>query len=57
MLIQYLVDPKDSLPKDLTSDEENSEVKKSILDAIVSQYIERGARLASNMNGIYGIIW
>ena len=54
-------DPKASFdtnnePKDLIEAEAKSEIKKSILDTIVSKY-ERGARLVSNMNKIYGIIW
>ena len=61
MKIQDLVDPKASFdannePKNLTSDEAKSELKKAILAARVSQYIERWAIIVSNMNNIYGII-
>ena len=44
-------------PEDLTKEESSSEVNKAILAAIVRQYIKREARLASNMNKIYGTIW
>ena len=44
-------------PKDLNESEAKSEVKKAILDTIVRQYIDREARLVSNTNNIYGIIW
>ena len=62
MLIQDLVDPKSSFgtnnkPKDLTPDEEISEVEKSIMAARVRHYIERDARLYSNINITYVIIW
>ena len=62
MIIQDLVDPKASFdannePKNLTSDEAKSELKKAILAARVSQYIEREASLASNINIFCGIIW
>ena len=61
VIIQDLVDPKytfdaNNEPKDLTLDEEKYEAKKAILAVRVRQYIEREARLASNMNIIYGII-
>ena len=62
MLIQDLVDPKASFdannePKELTPYEARSDVKKTIMDARVSQYIYRESIPASNMNRIYGIIW
>ena len=55
MLTQDLLDSKDSFdsnnkPNNLTSDEENSDVKKSILSARVRQYIKREERIAPNMN-------
>ena len=62
MLIKYPVDPNSSFDetnelKDLTIDEAKSEVKKAVLNALVSQYIEREAMIASNMNIINVIIW
>ena len=62
MLIQYLVDPKayfytNNKPKDLTPDEENYEAKKAILAARVRHYIEKEAKLVSNMRNNYSIIW
>ena len=44
-------------PKYLDETEANYEVQKAILAARVRQYIERWARLVSNMNKIYCIIW
>ena len=44
-------------PKYLNETEAESEVKKAILAATVRWYIETEARLVSNMNRIYGIIW
>ena len=62
MLIQDLVDTESffyasNKPKNPTSYEAKSEVKKSILAEIVCQYIERETSLVSNINKIYGIIW
>ena len=55
MLIQDLLDPKayfdtNNQPKDLTSDEDKSEVEREILAARVSHYIKRDARFDSNVN-------
>ena len=62
VLIQDLKDPKtffgaNNEPKDITIDEKSSEVNEAILAARLRQYIKREARLSSNMNIIYGIIW
>ena len=61
MLIRYLKEPMlffdyKNNPQDLNSEELRSEVNKEILAARVTQYIEREARLSSNMKRIYGII-
>ena len=55
-------DPKASFniqngPKYLNETEAKSEFKKAILAVRVRQYIEREARLISDMNKIYVIIW
>ena len=44
-------------PKYLNEAEAKYEVKVDILDARERQYIEIEARLVSNMNKIYGIVW
>ena len=43
--------------KDLTTEEARSELNKAILAARVRHYIKQEARLASNMNRVYSIIW
>ena len=62
MLIKDLVGPKayfdaNKQLKNITSHEAKYGVNKLILSARVRKYIERGARLAFNINIIYGIIW
>ena len=62
VLIQDLVVPKYSFeannePKDLTPDKARSEVKKSILSSKVRHFFEREAKISSNMNRIYTIVW
>ena len=60
-LVQDMEDPKSSFDikksKYLNETEAKSEVKKYRMAARVKKYIEREARLVSNMNTIYGIIW
>ena len=55
ILIQDLMNPKPPFEekyelKDITPDGSKSEVKKTIMSVIISQYIERQERLTSNMN-------
>ena len=62
VLIKGLKEPKslfafNNNTKDLTAEEEKSEVNKTIMSVRVRQYIKREARLYSNMNNIYCIMW